>query len=240
MGLNYKGLSFKTRWTTLSGIREVYEEAGIPPTPHPVENVFYSVPALLDTSVTPTLAISQSFNIEKYLDEKFPNNPLWSVAPPNANSEDTKQILAYLEGISQYLQGTKDPRFKTLFTLVIPEVPKILQEVDIPYFRETRTRWYNKPFDAIAPKNKNQALDEVKDVFDKLAKFMDEYREKPFDPKDPLDHPWVLGDVVSWADFALAGMFKWVELSNSEIWEEIKTWNNGRWVRLMGETAQWI
>lgn len=239
MALNYKKLNFRTEWLPLSGIREVYEKIGIPPTPHKINNPHYTVPALIDTSVEPQVIISQSFNINKYLDEKFPENPLWFVRPPNASDEDSQKKLAFLEKVSNILQNREDEKYAVIFALVIPSIPNILLDVDVPYFKETRTRWYNKPFDEIEPKDKQEALNIVKDVFNNIAEILDSYRGKPFNPEDPLDRPWVLADTVSWVDFALAGMFKWIEVSCPPVWNEMKVWNNGRWLRLVEETAQW-
>lgn len=239
MALNYKKLNFKTEWLPLSGIKEAYEKIGIPPTPHRAVNPHYTVPALIDTSVEPPAIISQSFNIDKYLDEKFPEPPLWFVRPPNVSDEDSQKKLAFLEQLSEILQGRKDERITVLFALVIPHVPNILLDVDVPYFKESRAQWYQKPFDEIGPKDQQEALDTVKDMFDGLSQFLDSYRGNPFNPEDPLEQPWVLVDEVSWGDFALAGMFSWVQVSCPPIWEEMKTWQNGRWLRLINETAQW-
>lgn len=241
MGLNYKKINFKTEWLALTSIKPTYEKLGLPPTPHPVEKPFYTVPALIDTSTTPPVLLSGSTNIERYLEEKYPDPPLFAVRPSGYSDAEWEAKLAVLTQIDQFLSGEKDPRWRVLFGFLIPSVAKYIKDEDLSYFKETRSRWFQKPFEEIGYKGEEaQAkLVEVKAAMDTLEEVIVQGEGKYFNPSDPNSKPWVLGDVVSRGDFALLGPFTLISKVDPELWDKIKTWNSGRWGRMVELSAEW-
>lgn len=241
LALNYKKVNYKTHWLALTDIKPNHLKLGIPQTVHPVEKPFYTVPAIVDASSSPPTTISQSYNIEKYLDEKFPDPPLYSVIPPGStNSVEVTERVAFLRELDEFLQ-TKDWRRKILGPLVIPHVPSILQERDRSYFYESRSRWFQVPFDDIYPKGeaKEAYLRDLKAAFDEVESISQKGRPGPYVPNDPNDAPWVCGNIITGGDFTLIGVFIWIQKANPELWDLIKTWNSGRWLRMFELSAEW-
>ncbi|KAG8778576.1 hypothetical protein FRC15_010669 [Serendipita sp. 397] len=63
---------------------------------------------------------------------------------------------------------------------------------------------------------------------------------------------WVMGPIgPTFADFALGGILYWIQSvenpaedgegkrGTGELWSKIKTWNGGRWAKLMDSLAPW-
>ncbi|GJJ13167.1 hypothetical protein Clacol_007418 [Clathrus columnatus] len=234
LALNYKKINYKTHWLALTDIKSNHQRFSIPETEHPIENPFYTIPAIIDASTSPPIVISQSFNIEKYLDEKYPDPPLYSIIPPNLHQGDTnaKERVAFLDEVNEFLRETNHWRRKILIPLAIPLIPNILQEQDKDYFYESRSRWFQMPFNEISPKAEAREvyIKDLKAVFEELDRVLVRGRVKPYNPNDQYDKPWICGDVVTRGDFTLIGLFIWIQKSNPELWNLIKTWNSGRWL----------
>lgn len=197
---------------------------------------------MIDASNTPPIVISQSFNIEKYLDEKYPDPPLYSILPPGIEDSDVKARVAFLDELDGLLRETTEWRRKILAPLVITLVPNILPEGDRSYFYESRSRWFQMPFSEIAPKGEawEARVQQLEAFFEKLEQTtLQKGRSKPYDPNDPEDKPWVCGNIVTKGDFTLIGLFIWIQKANPDLWDLIKTWNSGRWLRMFELSAEW-
>jgi hypothetical protein len=73
--LIYKRISFETVWVPFADIESVSKEHGFPPTSTaPNGSAFYTLPAIRDQETGKVL--SDSFEIAKYLDERYPARPV--------------------------------------------------------------------------------------------------------------------------------------------------------------------
>lgn len=119
--------------------------------------------------------------------------------------------------------------------IVVPLIPKILDEKAIPYFLSSRQRMFGKPVPEVDPKGaaREAVWASVKAAFDDLDKILQNNDQK----HGGRGGDFVLGDKISFADFALVGLFLASSTVNSDEdgapWDTIKAWNGGRWERLM-------
>jgi hypothetical protein len=73
--LIYKHISFETVWVPFADIESVSKEHGFPPTSTaPDGSAVYTLPAIRDQETGK--ALSDSFEIAKYLDERYPTRPV--------------------------------------------------------------------------------------------------------------------------------------------------------------------
>ncbi|KAF7302793.1 Glutathione transferase fungal specific class A [Mycena kentingensis (nom. inval.)] len=60
-----------------------------------------------------------------------------------------------------------------------------------------------------------------------------------FDKYIGAGREWFTGDSISYADFILAGDLRWAKVVlEKEEWDELASWNGGRWGRLVAEIGQ--
>jgi len=219
--LNYKRLPFKTIWLDFVDIKPRLKSIGASPTRFPLESEdgMYTVPVLVDTSnpASPTV-ISGSLAIAEYLDERYPERPIFP--------RGTKALQAL------YTTHLEEKVFGLLVPILIPKTLSFISERDKGYFRETRERWLGTKLEDICPTEakSNELLEKLKEEFDVLAKLLDENGEGTV---------LVLGDQVSRADFVLIGLFAWMRTLDPTSWEKVKTWNEGKWENLWRRSEDW-
>ncbi|KIY67227.1 hypothetical protein CYLTODRAFT_431446 [Cylindrobasidium torrendii FP15055 ss-10] len=214
--LNFKGIPYQTEWIEYPDIKALYETHHIPaPRTKGDGSPDYTLPLLHDS--TTGKFVPDSTAIALYLEEHYPEAPV--LFPPGTKT----LILAY------------EPAFDPLtdeigLKFVIPRAHGILNERSAEYFRETRERAFHCKIEEIEPQGEEraQAWAKAKAEFDQIA----EWYEK--------DQILVMGDKVSYADVALAGWIVWLKLvfgEESDEWQDIATWSDGRWAKLLETLA---
>ncbi|THV04197.1 hypothetical protein K435DRAFT_962024 [Dendrothele bispora CBS 962.96] len=213
--LNYKGVPYTTTWVEYPDVERILKAAGISPTLiKPDGSPLYTIPAIVDPNTG--VALAESFQIAQYLDKTYPDGP--TLVPAGTKALQNAFISAFSSNISPILQ----------FSL-LGIYEDILSPRSQPYFHETRPGFVlgGLTIEEAYPKGEN-AKEEWKKLeagFGNIAKWMNE------------EEKFVMGDVISFADFAVAGSLQaarkiWDKDDNQK-WKDISNWDGGRWLKLL-------
>ncbi|KAF8634683.1 hypothetical protein AX15_000784 [Amanita polypyramis BW_CC] len=208
--LNYKGLAYKTIWTEHLDIEKMSKERGIAPTGVNFENgaPLYTLPAIYDESTG--IGLSESHRIAEYLDKTYPDTP--KVIPPGTESLQAAFITSYT------------PHFKALTQFNLPATLEAMKESESKeHFYKTRSKRFGRDLKTMRPTGAAlaPALNDLRDGLNKV----DEWLVKS-------DGLYVMGNTISFGDFALLSWLKWARVvlgNDSEEWKQISSWNEGRW-----------
>lgn len=157
-----------------------------------------SVPAIYDDGNM----ISDSWEIAKYLDEKYPDHP--------ALMKD-EEAQAHAQLVSSICNNLI---FFTAVTMAIYPVSQILDEASAPYFIETREGKFGKKLSDIN-------ADDAEEAKANLAKGLTVF-EQTLATSDYLG-----GDAPTYADYTLFGVLKWIDVVAYRPVDE--TSNVGKW-----------
>ncbi|OAX41399.1 hypothetical protein K503DRAFT_863865 [Rhizopogon vinicolor AM-OR11-026] len=221
--LSFKGLPFETVWLEFPKIKHLYEQNSLAPTtswvikgsPTPVP--VYTLPAIMDPNTN--RIISDSLAIAQYLDEQYPDGP--KVLP--SDSDEAALIDAFQSAFLSAAKGNiKLGTFKGAEKLN-PESKE--------YYIRTRVERFGVPWEQLALPEK---VDEFWDGLRAACDMADEWYAKS-------SGQFILGDTPCFADFVVAGRFKWIQYCfEKQEWEEIKSWNGGRWGKLVEATDKYL
>ncbi|KAF8633113.1 hypothetical protein AX15_001496 [Amanita polypyramis BW_CC] len=210
--LNYKKIPYTRELVEYAHIEKVCKEKGIPPTNTDETALYhYTLPSIYDTSTG--TGVSDSFRIAKYLDQAYPDTP--NVIPPGTEALQ----IAWLQSMSPYLSA--------MWQFAVPGT---LELIDHPesheYFYTSRNKMFGKDLKSLRPKGEawEGAMKNLEEGFEGLDKSMLK-----------SGSPFFLGETVSFVDFAVAGLVKWLQITvggkDSKEWQRIATWSEGRWVQ---------
>ncbi|KAI0322128.1 hypothetical protein OF83DRAFT_1095380 [Amylostereum chailletii] len=228
LALNYKRLDYTTHWTPTSLAETTCIAHGIPPsstradgTPH------YTLPALIDHTVSPPVRLSDSTRIIDYLERTYPTP-------------------------GHHIQHRLKPPFYDLFTLALYDSKLPVDQKDYVK-RKTREKSVGtlQELQVNDPEGRAAAWRRFREAFRLLAQVAEEgeayYRALPDgSPKKeegnvsddiPLFHP----PAVTYSDLALGALLiELHEISPEDGWKEVSTWDGGRWARLReGLQSRW-
>ncbi|KAF8633110.1 hypothetical protein AX15_001493 [Amanita polypyramis BW_CC] len=218
--LNYKGIPYKTELVEYVDIEKLCKEKGIPPSSTDKGAMYhYSLPSILDTSTG--TGVSESHRIAEYLDKAYPDTP--KVIPPGTEALQAAWIESIMPHLSALWQFT---------------VPRTLDIIDHPesneYFYRTRCIMLGKDL-----KQWKLEGSEWEAAIKDLQKGLDGLDQKLV----KSGGPYVMGKTVSFADFTLAGWFKWLQIcvggKNSKEWQLIASWNEGRWAKRLEDLERY-
>ncbi|QRV90016.1 glutathione S-transferase [Ceratobasidium sp. AG-Ba] len=191
---------------------------GVPPAsenpPH------YTVPTIADPSSeangTPTY-VSDTFNIAKYLDEKYPA-PRYPVILPQGTLALQKTFVDNFATIG-------GPLFQSFIRPYFPS--KYLTEPALNYLICSRgvTR---ESYSHLKGEEATNKLAEIRQKWEGLAENFKLNNEGIF----------AMGKTISFADFAVGGMLfalNRAEGDNGEVWKEVMQWSGGRWCEYWNE-----
>ncbi|KAK7690189.1 hypothetical protein QCA50_006840 [Cerrena zonata] len=213
-GLAYKGLPFKTEWVEYPDIESLCKKLGAPPTwKNDDGSPLYTLPVIYDPS-TKTV-VEESFKIAKYLDKTYPNTP--RLIPDNTAALQSGFRMGFELNVTE-----------PLWDLVVLAACNNLNPRSQEFFRRTREA-NGKKLETYASPGEvhDMALKKVETGLKKVSQW--------FDHNDGTG-PFVMGDIISHADFALAGRLMWGKVvwgEDSEDWRAIMGFENGRWERYM-------
>ncbi|CAE6454098.1 hypothetical protein ACGC1H_006078 [Rhizoctonia solani] len=213
--LNYKRLPYRVEYLSIADVEPKLKELGIPPGSH---NPFfaYTLPLIADPSSDPNgkpAYIVESFEIALYLDQKYPA-PKYRVAIPSGTR--ALQRIATSHIMNSALN------FGSVILPCAVSRPDFLDEKGREYYIRTRKLIYGRDIRELLP-----------EAEDNWAKS----REKWEALGDQLDRgerggPYVMGNQISFADFAIGGVIQWVqkcEGGEMTYWKDMSTWSGGRW-----------
>ena len=184
MVLNFKNMPYRTEWVEYPDISPKFKSLGIPPNPKELNAFEYSIPAM---RVSGGECIMDSLAIAKALEAMQPQPPL------------------HLDnGYIDRTQGAVGKTLMALAPMAMPRVPvKVLREKSQPYFNETREKRFGMPLSELAKSEKAQnAWQSADPGVQDMKTLLHEHEEGPY----------LMGDTVSFADFILAGMWRFIEI----------------------------
>ncbi|KAK4503951.1 hypothetical protein PRZ48_004866 [Zasmidium cellare] len=188
--LNYKSIPYRTQWVEYPDLKPTFQSFGIPPNPTDINpNATYSSPtALLPDGryIMDSLLIAQEL-------EKLQPEP--SLGLDTDYPARTQAIVATIQ--------------KPLAPVCIPRVPELLLNPrSQEYFYATREKRFGMPLQELAKSEKagEVAWQGAEEGFAQLRALLKENAEGPF----------VMGKEPTFADFILAGFWRFVERLSKE------------------------
>jgi len=189
IALNFKGLNYRTEWIEYPDIAPKFKALGIPPNPKDVNpNFEYSIPAM---RISGGDYIMDSLAIAKAVDHLKPQPSL------HLNS-------GYVELAQAALGKTLMP----LRFVAMPRVPTmLLTDKSRGYFEETREKSFGKPLSEVAKSDEaKNAWTNAQPGVEELQALLNEHQEGPY----------LMGTTPSYADFILAGLWRFLELLDKD------------------------
>ncbi|KAH7920843.1 hypothetical protein BV22DRAFT_1097488, partial [Leucogyrophana mollusca] len=222
LALNYKGLSFETRWVETCDIERVCKSLGIPPTSVSPSGIpKYTLPALIDNTFSTPTILSDSTPIIEYLERAYPD-PSRALCPPNTRS---------LEALFEYHINTCITAH--LIPLMVMHMYDKKTPRDRAHFRERMEAAFGKRLEDIElqGREREDAWKRIAGVFDLLAFFMEKNSAGEF----------FTGKSLSLADCTMGGLMLALRYdSPDEAWGKVMTWSNRRWARYMAALEEWV
>jgi glutathione S-transferase len=224
--LAFKGLPHKTEWVEFPDIAALCKEKGFKATASWKDgSPYYSLPAIIDEQGTAPTAVSESFEIAKYLDATYPETN--RVIPEGEAAEEFQK---------QFALAFRKSVFAPFARIFFPRVATIFNPASKEHFSKGRASliFNTASLDDI----KVTSEEEEAKIWGDYKKGWDEVERTYFAPSDDKG-PWVLGDTVSFADFVVVSYlvcFQRVFGHESKEWQELRSLNGGRWGRLFDDT----
>ncbi|THU93556.1 hypothetical protein K435DRAFT_840204 [Dendrothele bispora CBS 962.96] len=219
--LNYKRLPFKTVWIEYPDIEPTLKAAGIISNtkPKPDGSPTWTVPAIWDPKTQ--TGLTESFFIAEYLDATYPDLP--RLIPQGTRTLQKAWVQAFWGKLQA------DTQF------VCPKTTWELNEPSDRYYREMILKWNGMSMEELYPKGEKRETEwkKLEMEFGEINKWFAEGSD---------GGPFVMGDQVSFADFALAGSILWFRVvfgKDSNEWRDITSWHDGRWGRLIAELEKY-
>ncbi|KAF7299208.1 GST N-terminal domain-containing protein [Mycena indigotica] len=219
--LNYKNLPYTTIWVEYPDIAALYTETlRIPPsTTLKSGKPYYSLPVIHDPNTGET--VSDSMRIAEYLDKTYPSSGAGPIIPAGTRV------------LQQTFQVAYDHISTPMVPIIIPRIPAVLNPRSREYFLRTREVSFGKPLAEVLPKGEEHTAKwaETKAAFAKIDGWI-----------QASGGPFMMGDIVSLADFVVAGEMHWVRIAlgaDSDEWKEWAEWNDGRWAKLLANLEKY-
>jgi glutathione S-transferase len=143
------------------------------------------VPVLVDHDVV----VHDSAAIADYLDRQYPD------APPLFGDAAARALTHFIQ---KWAEETLHP---AIVKIVLPDIFKILDPKDQPYFRETRERFQGKTIEALAAERATH-LPVLEAVLKPLRATL-------------AGQKFLAGDSPAWADHIVFGALQWARLTSS-------------------------
>lgn len=218
--LNYKRIPHRTQWIELQDVDRTMRSIGAPPTSRRSDGrPSYTLPVIVDTIRSPNapVVLSNPSTIAEYLEITYPARPLF----PDGTKALQTLFVHYLQEVFS----------KPILPLMIPLSARGLPERSQAHLFAGHT-----PADPYPPgPNREQQWQQVRESFTFLASVMDK------NTGEDGDRDLVSGHDITYSDFALVSILIWIErVSPQEGWLRIRSWNGGRWSRLMERCRQYM
>ncbi|GJJ15329.1 hypothetical protein Clacol_009605 [Clathrus columnatus] len=217
MALEYKQIPYRTVWLEYPEIEPTMLSIGAKPSGvKPDGEPWYTIPVIVD-EINPgpdgkPVPITDSWVIAEYLDDKFPDRPLFPKGSKGL------QRLLHESFIKVALYETAQ--------LLLPRFYENFNEASQPYFRATREGYFRKTFAEMCPKGST----EWDETWKCLEKGLNELAVS-LDKNGPLmDNPYAMGKIFSYADITIASALYTYSTTYPTEWEKMCKWNGGRWV----------
>ncbi|KAK0314648.1 hypothetical protein LTR01_001472 [Friedmanniomyces endolithicus] len=190
LALNYKAIPYRTEWVEYPDLKPTLSALGIPPNPPGTNNgAVYSSPAVRFSDGT---YVMDSDNIVHALDRMQPE--------PSLHLDN---------GYTDRVQAAVLEAHVALVPINLPRVPvKLLRPASREYFETTREKRFGMPLEELAKSEKagESAWKAAEPGMEKLRAILHEHEEGPY----------VMGKTVSFADFHIAGFWRFVQVLDED------------------------
>lgn len=206
-------------WLEYPEIKPFYEQNSLTPTTSRVikgtTTPVSTLPVIMDPNTN--RFITDSFAIAQYLDEQYPDTP--KVLPHGTAALN----YVFQTAFSDATRGT--------IKLGMFKGAQMLNPESKEYYIRTRAEQFGAPWEQFAPPEKRkEQWNELRAACDTA----DGWYVKS-------SGQFILGDAPCYADFMVAGRFKWIQnCSEEQEWEGVKSWNGGRWGKLVEATDKYL
>ncbi|RDB16471.1 Glutathione S-transferase-like protein ustS [Hypsizygus marmoreus] len=213
--LNYKRLRYRTVWVEFPDVEATLRSIGAPPSARRSDGrSLYTLPVIVDPTRNPHAPeiLSNTNHIAEYLEAAYPARPVF----PEGSRAVQTLFVHYIQEVFA----------KPLLPIMVPISHQQLPERSQSHFRAGYPAPAMPPPQFLSGPQREQAWMAVKEQFDFLAMILDKNTGDG-------DGTVAMGRDVSYADFALCSVLIWIErMAPHDGWARVRTWNNGRWVRL--------
>ncbi|KAJ6506740.1 hypothetical protein C8R45DRAFT_970390 [Mycena sanguinolenta] len=209
--LNFKGIPYKTVWVEYPDIEARCKEIGAAPTRNKVDGrPHYTLPVIHDLSTG--AVISDSSKIAAYLDATYPDKPLL--------------MPAGTAGLHRAFQSAGQALIALIVPYGLPASHKTLNPPSAEYFRRTREEAFGKTLENLTPRGEEDIAQwkKLKDGFGEVDEWI---------RVNGPDNSYLMGKTLCYADMWIAAHAQWVKLVLPDKWEEMKSWHQGRWAKLL-------
>ncbi|KAJ3510371.1 hypothetical protein NLJ89_g4711 [Agrocybe chaxingu] len=210
--LNYKGIPYRTEWIENADVDANAIRNDIPPNGNnPDGSPKYTLPSIHDTSTG--AKVTDSLAIADYLEKTYPDAP--TIFPGNTRAtqgalEFPASITTHSFALPYIMGGFISSRSEhKIRSIMEPMLGKRIEDL-LPAGEERVKQW-----------------EAFKDRIGQMNAWFEE---------SDVKGPFVLGDVLSWADIVAASQlryFKAIWGAGSEEWQGLETWHGGRWKNLI-------
>lgn len=224
LSLSYKSIPYKTQWLESPEIAPTLKSLNIPPTKYYEDGTpMYSVPAILDVddeTGDTKVALSESYDIAKYLDEAYP-------LTPKLFPTDKAELEKLEKFVKQEFLSIWPPSFYLKVCKMM--LPRFNPESQDPFSKSCAKdflRGYGKERLEDIPLSEEEAKDGWKKVQDGFVTL--EGKLKGSDEKKQ----WLLGSEISFADLVIGAFLVSIRVvfgEESDEWKDVMAWNGRRW-----------
>ena len=176
----------------------------------------YTLPVIVDPTINPhkPTILSNPSVISEYLEITYPARPLF----PEGSKALQTMFVHYLHEVFS----------RPLLQIMVPLSASRLPERSANHFFPPGQR------PLLTGPQREQALTTVRDNFSFLSSVLDKNN-------DDGDGTVACGYDLTYADMALASILIWIErVSPHEVWPHVRSWNHGRWLRLLERCRKYM
>ncbi|KXT13826.1 hypothetical protein AC579_35 [Pseudocercospora musae] len=211
--LNYKSIPYQTQWIEYPDIAPSFKSLGISPNDPTVNpNATYSSPAI---TLPDGRHIMDSLAIAHELEKLYPS--------PSLKFDKAGEMQSAVLKVN-----------KALVPIIIPRIPElILNDSSKEYFLETRAKRFGKPLPELArTADVGTCWEEAKAGLHEISALLAGTHD---------GRTFVLGEEVSFADFVLAGFWRFLERVDvdGDLWARVKTFDS-KFGRHRVAVANWL
>ncbi|EMC92108.1 hypothetical protein BAUCODRAFT_276412 [Baudoinia panamericana UAMH 10762] len=189
LALNYKSIPYKTEWLEYPDIAPTLKSYSVPPNDPKDSTAQYSSPAVKLPDGT---YVMESLKIARALEKLQPE--------PSLHLDN---------GYTERMQSAAQKVLQSLAPIGMPRIPvKLLNEASQPYFNETRSKRFGMSLPELAKSQMagETAWKKAEPAMEEIKTILHEHEEGPY----------VMGKTVSYADFILVGLWRFVELLDED------------------------
>ncbi|KAJ9647516.1 hypothetical protein H2204_000145 [Knufia peltigerae] len=252
LSLNYKRIDYTESAISYADIKALYADLGLPATQNRGQTQSspkYTLPVILIETVPEnheslqttgsfllnlalqgkldyeaSRAVCGTLPIARALDTCFPP-PNWKVLFPfqqsDKQTEEVQRCITRAVGVAR--------------RLILPRVPKVLDERGRKYFVDTRTTWFGvEALDELGPKSETEATQLWVEMTRELESITNMLS------KGKGGGPFINGDVPSYPDFIVVAFLAWFQRVDEQASERLLEFGNGELQRLWHACKPWL